>query len=71
MSRYYKNKPSIFGFDDAVRFYFESDSEHLDSVAEYDDKSYSQLIKCVRDYEKRISQVSDRGDFDNYANDFD
>lgn len=54
LSRYYKNKSSIYGFDDAIRLYFESDSSHIDSVAEYDDKDYSQLIKIVSDYEKRL-----------------
>lgn len=71
LSRYYKSKPEIFGYSDALDFYFNSDSEHLDSVAEYDDKDYSQLIKSVKDYEKKINQVSDRGDYDNYADDFD
>lgn len=71
LSRYYKSKPDIYSFDDAVRFYFESDSEHLDNVAEYDDKHYSQLIKSVSDYEKKIKQVVNRGDYDNYADAFD
>lgn len=71
LSRYYKGKSEIFGLDDAIRFYFESDSEHLDNVAEYDDKTYSQLLKSVSDYEKKIKQVADRGDYDNYADNFD
>lgn len=71
LSRYYKTRPEIYSFDEAIRLYFESDSEHLDSVPEYDDKDYSQLIKSVSDYEKKISKVSDRGDYDNYACEFD
>lgn len=71
LSRYYKSKSEIFGIDDAVRFYFDNDSVHLDSVAEYDDKDYSQLLNSVRLYEKKISEVSNRGDYDNYADNFD
>lgn len=71
LSRYYKSKPEIFSAVDAYKFYFGSKSEHLDNVAEYDDKDYSQLLKSVSDYENRISQVSERGDFDSYSDCFD
>lgn len=71
LARYYKNTSSIFGIDEATRFYFESDLKTLDTIPEFDDKSHEQLLKSVSDYEKKIKQVSDRGDFDNYTGQFD
>lgn len=69
LSRYYKSKGKIYSYYDALKFYNPSDLG--DSVPEYDIKDYSQLLKSVSDYEKKISKFSDRGDYDSVADDFD
>lgn len=70
LARYYKASGDIYTIDDALRL-----KETSESLAEdgfyYDENSYSQLIKSVRDYEKTISQVADRGDIDNIDDLFD
>lgn len=72
LSRYYKRFGKLFSFDDALRFYFDSDSSSMDSpIIRDSDKDYSQLLKSVSDYEKKINEVSDRGDYDSYSNEFD
>lgn len=61
LSRYYKKIPSVFTLDDALRL-----NKHQDL-----DKSYSQLLKAVSDYEKISQTIADRGDFDSFADVFD
>lgn len=67
LAKYYKSRGYIYSFDDAMRFKELSETCDTDNFVEYDAKSYSQLIKSVRDYEKKISDVVSRGDFDNYS----
>lgn len=69
LSRYYKSRGDIYGFSDAIRFY--KPSEAGDSVPVYEDKDYSQLIKSIYDYEKKIRQASNRGDYDLVSDEFD
>lgn len=72
LARYYKSRSDFYSFDDALHHYFNSkDQSNLDSVAKYDDKDWSQLLKAVSDYEKKVFQVSDRGEHDNYSDLFD
>lgn len=71
LARYYRSRGDCYGMSDALRFYFSSSSEHLDSpvIPDYS-KDYSQLLKHVSDYEKKISQT-ENGDYDSYADLFD
>lgn len=69
LSRYYKNKPGIYRLDDAIRL-TKFDKSGL-PVFNYDDKSYSQLIQSLKDYEKIQSKVDLSGDMDNYGYLFD
>lgn len=70
LAHYYKSFPQIYTLDDALRLK-EDLSDAADDGFYFDRKYYSQLIKSVRDYEKTISQVADRGDFDNIGYLFD
>lgn len=70
LARYYKSFPEIYTLDDALRFKDECPDSYEDGF-HYDEVYYSQLIKSVRDYEKTIQNVVDRGDFDNIGSLFD
>lgn len=74
LSRFYRNRGDCYDMSDAIRFYFADNTDNIDSPVVRDISeipTVDQLVKKQSDYEKKVKSVSDRGDADNYFNEFD
>lgn len=65
LSRYYRSRGQIYTLDDALRFYFDSNSENLDSPVIPDVKDLHSKLFQEYSHEKHIRIAADSGVMDN------
>lgn len=69
LSKYYKSNPFIYSLSDALRFYYASNQDSLDTPYESKDVSETFMKVAFSEHKKHISQVSD-SEYEVYVNSF-
>lgn len=58
LAPYYTRRAKYYSFDDALKFYYNSKSDRIDTIHDVEKKSLDQFYNAQRKYEKVLSQTS-------------
>lgn len=67
LARYYRGKPKVYSFTDALDFYFRKNTDRLDSSERSEMDHISVLKAKISNYEKKVFSAHSHGEFSDVA----